>query len=805
MNAYALNAAIQGTGGAPAALGALLVAHEASLSHVNLATACHQLARRGGDHDPPRLTAAAAAALERSALWLLPTMAPREVSATAWAVAKSGAGVYPLEGAFVHALFAACAREAGTMDGRGVSNTLWALATLGAGEQVAALAALVAGGRRLAGMLKSQELANLAWAAATLRVRDVGLLRSIAASARALLSTPVGASSCTGQGLAMLCWAFAKLKTPEEALFTDIAAAAVARLRSNGRALDAQSLVNLLWAFSALGIRHEPLTEAVCAAAALVLPSFTTGAVTTLLWSISTRDAMTLSPPPPRPITALLARRAAAMAAHLSGKDLGLLAAALTRAGSAELACGGDGSGAECLLASLCARARLPDVVLPWRSIAHIDLAQRSVRHSAGCPHRADEAVTGALIDRLSAAMVDMAKASDESNAAPCVLFVSLVSSGRLDLCMQGNALVIGADPRGRVAKAVGKARAGLVHHWRRFASEPGGKDGADAAPWPEGGAGSAGLCAVRFPGAGLEAFRVAQTAAGEALADGGTLFVFGRGDEGCALAPAASILAALFQAPAIVEEAGGCIVLRAVRRPRRAGSGKVPDALAALAHVSTLELTAPGTDDVVTLPAWTTYPAGLFAGGGLDVMTSALLSLLQPPRRGRVLDFASGSGTIAAALHASNPRLRVHMLDADALAMRAAAVNVPGARCHTRDGWPSSDEGGSALRPGSHAFCAIVSNPPVHAGQPDDFRVLDGLVRGAPSRLKPGGSLHIVAQEQIPVGVLLHATGAFAAVTARRPAGGRFVVWLALTPADGAEEEEELPMQAGKRRRGAL
>jgi len=88
-------------------------------------------------------------------------------------------------------------------------------------------------------------------------------------------------------------------------------------------------------------------------------------------------------------------------------------------------------------------------------------------------------------------------------------------------------------------------------------------------------------------------------------------------------------------------------------------------------------------------------------------------------------------------------------------------------------------------------------------------------------------------------------ATGAFASVTARRPAGGRFVAVTitalagigpaprptctrkkqdpfvayrrphrdvdrssgraALTPADGAEEEEELPMQVGKRRRGAL
>lgn len=47
----------------------------------------------------------------------------------------------------------------------------------------------------------------------------------------------------------------------------------------------------------------------------------------------------------------------------------------------------------------------------------------------------------------------------------------------------------------------------------------------------------------------------------------------------------------------------------------------------------------------------WVTLP-GLFAGGGLDVMTTILLRTLPPPPvRARVLDFCSGSGTIAAAL----------------------------------------------------------------------------------------------------------------------------------------------------------
>ena len=56
----------------------------------------------------------------------------------------------------------------------------------------------------------------------------------------------------------------------------------------------------------------------------------------------------------------------------------------------------------------------------------------------------------------------------------------------------------------------------------------------------------------------------------------------------------------------------------------------------------------------------WLAYP-GLFAGGGLDVMTDALLRALPaPPQHGHALDFGCGSGVIAAALVRRMPSLRV-------------------------------------------------------------------------------------------------------------------------------------------------
>ena len=60
----------------------------------------------------------------------------------------------------------------------------------------------------------------------------------------------------------------------------------------------------------------------------------------------------------------------------------------------------------------------------------------------------------------------------------------------------------------------------------------------------------------------------------------------------------------------------------------------------------------------------WVTYP-GLFAGGGLDVMTAALLRALPtPPVKGAILDACCGSGVIAAALHArAGAQLDIHLL----------------------------------------------------------------------------------------------------------------------------------------------
>ena len=78
---------------------------------------------------------------------------------------------------------------------------------------------------------------------------------------------------------------------------------------------------------------------------------------------------------------------------------------------------------------------------------------------------------------------------------------------------------------------------------------------------------------------------------------------------------------------------------------------------------------------------------------------------------------------------------IQVHLLDADAVAMEAAKLNVPDAASFTvGNGWHGVES--------SDLFDMVVSNPPVHRGVPDDFTVVQGLIEGAPQHLTADGEV---------------------------------------------------------------
>jgi 16S rRNA (guanine1207-N2)-methyltransferase len=143
----------------------------------------------------------------------------------------------------------------------------------------------------------------------------------------------------------------------------------------------------------------------------------------------------------------------------------------------------------------------------------------------------------------------------------------------------------------------------------------------------------------------------------------------------------------------------------------------------------------------------WVSFP-GLFAGGSLDPGTALLLDALPTIRSGsRVLDFGCGTGVIAAAVMGRSPEAVVDLLDADALAVEAAARNVPEAAGFLV-GW--------SLAGASGPYDWIVSNPPFHEGKGETMRVLEDLAAAAPAHLTARGRLILVTQRRLPVGRLL-------------------------------------------------
>ncbi|MCA9542312.1 MAG: methyltransferase [Myxococcales bacterium] len=269
---------------------------------------------------------------------------------------------------------------------------------------------------------------------------------------------------------------------------------------------------------------------------------------------------------------------------------------------------------------------------------------------------------------------------------------------------------------------------------------------------WPKPGPYAA--AALRVPKA-KAAFEMALHAAAAELPPDAPVFVYGANDEG--IRSLGSRLAPLFAEAETCAARRHCRVWRGVRTsvPARAP-------LLAWRRVAKLDLPGGAVD-------WVSYP-GLFADGRLDPGTAALLRALpEVPPTARVLDFACGAGAIAAALVQRAPGLRPALLDADAVALQAAAENVPTASgLHLADGLIGAPAG---------PFDLIVSNPPIHRGKATDLGVVGELVAGASERLAPGGALWLVVQRQVPLARLLG--DCFAAVEVALDEGP-FRVWSA-------------------------
>lgn len=307
----------------------------------------------------------------------------------------------------------------------------------------------------------------------------------------------------------------------------------------------------------------------------------------------------------------------------------------------------------------------------------------------------------------------------------------------------EGPLLLIGDDQR--VLATAARQKGWQPRHWSRWCvgDRPG-------TPWPTGEAAAA---AIRLPKA-KAALRLAMHAAASVVGDG-PIYVYGAKDEGIRSTP--KVLGELFAEVDTLAIKRHCRLLVA-RRP-----GGIRDRLADWAEHTTLPLPSGPR-------AWLHYP-GVFAKGGLDAGTALLLDALPAPDpRARVLDYACGAGVIAAELRARTPSVQIDLLDADTIALAAAAENVPGARRIASDAWHGLPE--------RRRYDWIVSNPPFHRGKSEDFAALTALIAEAADRLAEDGALWLVVQRQIPIEGLFHQAGLFTVRCAAQTT--RFRVWSA-------------------------
>jgi 16S rRNA (guanine1207-N2)-methyltransferase len=151
-------------------------------------------------------------------------------------------------------------------------------------------------------------------------------------------------------------------------------------------------------------------------------------------------------------------------------------------------------------------------------------------------------------------------------------------------------------------------------------------------------------------------------------------------------------------------------------------------------------------------LEGWWTRP-GVFAWDRIDVATALLIEHLPAGQRGRAADLGTGTGVLAAALLARNPRLEaLDVFEADARALELACANLEPRANGVPVAYRLHDV--STGVPGSYDL--IVTNPPFHVGRDEDVDLGRAFLVAAARALRAGGELRFVANRHLPYEAVL-------------------------------------------------
>lgn len=132
---------------------------------------------------------------------------------------------------------------------------------------------------------------------------------------------------------------------------------------------------------------------------------------------------------------------------------------------------------------------------------------------------------------------------------------------------------------------------------------------------------------------------------------------------------------------------------------------------------------------------------AGVFSRDDVDPGSRLLLSSVEPPAAGRILDLGCGYGPVGLYYAACCPACEVHLSDINERATELARENA--VRNHIANVQIHTGEGFAPLA--GLQFDLIVTNPPIRAGK----EVLLTLFAGAHDHLNSGGRFAFVARTQ--------------------------------------------------------
>lgn len=134
---------------------------------------------------------------------------------------------------------------------------------------------------------------------------------------------------------------------------------------------------------------------------------------------------------------------------------------------------------------------------------------------------------------------------------------------------------------------------------------------------------------------------------------------------------------------------------------------------------------------------------AGVFSDGAVDAGSALLAELLPAKLPARMADLGAGWGYLAAPVLARTGVKSLDLIEAEALSLACARLNVDGPRV--------SFVWGDATRHEAGAYDGVVMNPPFHAGRASDPGLGRVFIQAAARLLAPHGKLWMVANRHLP------------------------------------------------------